>query len=150
MFRVSYEALSTGALPHGAIISNGMDKGTILGLASATKVSSVPNSLSSLVRVESAGNQTGLAEHGHQRGQLQFDFQGTPHFNPHSLPEYHDGLTSVLHCKSPGSMASPKPHERIDNTQAHRTLVNGHSIELNDGGKWASIGFTFCFFIFVS
>ncbi|KAG8648394.1 protein MEI2-like 4 isoform X1 [Manihot esculenta] len=122
-----------GALPHGAIISNGMDKGTILGLASATKVSSVPNSLSSLVRVESAGNQTGLAEHGHQRGQLQFDFQGTPHFIPHSLPEYHDGLTSVLHCKSPGSMASPKPHERIDNTQAHRTLVNGHSIELNDG-----------------
>ncbi|KAJ9186144.1 hypothetical protein P3X46_005679 [Hevea brasiliensis] len=137
-----------GAHLHGSTISNGMDNGTILGLPSATQAqflksecyhgisSSVPNNLSSLLRVESAGNQTGLAEPGRTQGQLQFDFQGTPNFHPHSLPEYHDGLKSVLHCNSPGSMAanmSPKPPERIDDRQSHRTITNGHSVELNDG-----------------
>ncbi|KAJ9180465.1 hypothetical protein P3X46_008703 [Hevea brasiliensis] len=129
------------------VISNGMDNGTLLGLPSATQApflesechhgisSSVPNSLSSVLRLESAGNQTGLAEPGCMQGQLKFDFQRTPNFHPHSLPEYHDGLKSVLHCNSPGSMAanmSLKPPERIDNRQSHRIGTNRHSIEFND------------------
>ncbi|XP_012088718.1 protein MEI2-like 4 isoform X1 [Jatropha curcas] len=135
-----------GVLPHRAIISNGIDNGTILGLPSPTQApflesefhhgisSSVPNSLSSFLRVDSTGNQTGVAEPGHTQGQLKFDIQGTPNFHPHSLPEYHDGLKSVVH--SPVGIVtnmSSKPLERIENRQLHRISQNGHSIEFNDG-----------------
>ncbi|XP_011020887.1 PREDICTED: protein MEI2-like 4 isoform X3 [Populus euphratica] len=61
----------------GTIISTAMDNGPILGAPSATHApflesalhhgisSSVPNSMSSVSRVESAGNQTGFAELSH-------------------------------------------------------------------------------------
>lgn len=158
----------TGAPPYGAVISSSMNNASTLGLPSATQApflesecSSVPNSLSSLLRVESAGNQTGLAEPGRMQGQLNFDFQGTQIFHPRSLPEYHNGLKSVLHCNSLGSMTtntSQKPLERIDNRQSHKTGTDGRSIEFNDGGKCncfqskcfllilgGSFGLTLCF-----
>ncbi|KAG8649502.1 protein MEI2-like 4 isoform X3 [Manihot esculenta] len=128
---------------YGPVISRSMNNASTLGLPSATQApflesecSSVPNSLSSLLRVESAGNQTGLAEPGRMQGQLNFDFQGTQIFHPRSLPEYHNGLKSVLHCNSLGSMTtntSQKPLERIDNRQSHKTGTDGRSIEFNDG-----------------
>ena len=94
--------------------------------------SSVPNSLTSLVRVQSS-----LSESGHSQGHLKLEFQGTPNFHPHSLPEYHDALTNGASCNSP-SMASNisiRPLERIENRQFCRVSSNGHPLELNDAGK---------------
>ncbi|KAL9406841.1 hypothetical protein Peur_003813 [Populus x canadensis] len=131
----------------GTITSSGMDNGPILGAPSAIQApffksalhhgisSSVPNSLSSLMRVESAGNQTGFAELSHSPGQLKFDIQGAPNFHPHSLPEY-DGLNSGVHCNSPGAMAAninPRPLERIDTRQLARMSSNGNPIEFSEG-----------------
>lgn len=137
----------SGSVLHGAITSGSMDPGTILGVHSAIQApsmetafhhaisSSVPNSLPSLVRVESVGNQTGLAESGRSPGQLKFDIRGTPTFHPHSLPEYHDGLTNVGHLNSPGNVTAninPSPPERIDHRQLRRLSSNGHPVELNE------------------
>ncbi|XP_050221966.1 protein MEI2-like 4 isoform X2 [Mercurialis annua] len=130
---------------HSPIISNGMDSGPKLGLPSPTQARYMesafhhgisprfPNSLSSLLRTESAG----IAEPGHARNQLKYDAQVSPNFHPHSLPEYCDGLKSVICCGSPGSMAlnmSTNPHERNDSRQLQRISSNGNSIEFNDGG----------------
>ncbi|XP_059633443.1 protein MEI2-like 4 isoform X2 [Cornus florida] len=132
------------------ITSSSMDNGTILGLHSATRSpispflenafnhgisSSVPKSLPSLVRVESIGNPSDPTESGHSPGQLNIDFQGTPNFHPHSLPEYHDGLANGAPCNSPGMAAniSARPLERIENLQFCRVSSNGHSIKLSEG-----------------
>ncbi|KAE8023783.1 hypothetical protein FH972_009446 [Carpinus fangiana] len=134
-------------VPHGAITSGSTDHGTMLGVHCAVHSpsteaafhhgisSSVPNSLPSLVRVESVGNQPGLADSGCSPGQLKFDIQGTTNFHPHSLPEYHDGLTNGVHLNSPGRMTAninPSPPEIFDNRQLPR-VSNGHSVELNEG-----------------
>lgn len=131
----------------GTITSSGMDNGPILGAPSAIQApflksalhhgisSSVPNSLSSLLRVESAGNHTGFAELSHSPGQLKFDIQGVPNFHPHSLPEY-DGLNSGVHCNSSGAMAAninPRPLERIDTRPLSRMSSNGNPIEFSEG-----------------
>ena len=133
----------------GTIISTGMDNGPILGSPSAMQApfletalhhgisSSVPNSMSSLLRVESAGNQTGFAELSHSPGHLKFDIQSSLNFHPHSLPEY-DGLNSGVHCNSPGVMAAninPRPLERIDTRQLARISPNGNPIEFSEGGN---------------
>ena len=126
-----------------------MDNGPILGAPSAIQApffksalhhgisSSVPNSLSSLMRVESAGNQTGFAELSHSPGHLKFDIQSTLNFHPHSLPKY-DGLNSGVHCNSPGAMAAninPRPLERIDTRHLARISPNGNPIEFSEGGN---------------
>ncbi|KAL9349637.1 hypothetical protein Peur_056892 [Populus x canadensis] len=131
----------------GTIISTGMDNGPILGAHSATQApflesalhhgisSSVPNSMSSLSRVESAGNQTGFAELSHSPGHLKFDIQSPLNFHPHSLPEY-DGLNSGVHCNSPGAMAAninPRLLERIDTRHLARISPNGNPIEFSEG-----------------
>ncbi|XP_057485923.1 protein MEI2-like 4 [Actinidia eriantha] len=134
----------SGALSHSGITSSGMDNGTIPGVHSAIEgttspfienlfhhgiSSSVPNSLPSLVRVQSS-----LSESGRSQGHLKLEFQGTPNFHPHSLPEYQDVLTNGAPCNSP-SMASNisiRPSERIENRQFCRVSSNGHPIELND------------------
>ncbi|PON54798.1 Splicing factor-like protein [Parasponia andersonii] len=133
------------SVPHGAIISSAMDSGTTIAVQSSTQTpsletafhhgisSSVPNSLSSLVRIESLGNQSGLLESNHSPGPLKFDIHGTSAFHPHSLPEYYDGLANGIHCNSPGSLSSginPRAPERIDNRQFSR--VNSNPMELNE------------------
>lgn len=129
-----------------------MDDGSILGVHSAIGApiispflenafhhgvsSSVPSSLPSLVRVEAVGNQSGVV---YSPGQLKFDVRATPHFHPHSLPEYHDGLANANNpCNSPGTMAaniSAKPSEKVENRHCCRVGSNGQSTELNEGGK---------------
>lgn len=164
---LSHKYLLTVPVPHVAITSGSMDHGTMLGVHCAIHSpsteaafhhgisSSVPNSLPSLVRVESVGNQPGLADSGRSPGQLKFDIRGTTNFHPHSLPEYHDGLTTGVHLNSPGTMTAnfnPSPPEIFDNRQLHRVSSNGHSVELNEAGKChGSLGafsfhdFVFCF-----
>ncbi|KAA8529975.1 hypothetical protein F0562_034421 [Nyssa sinensis] len=138
----------SGPDPQGGLTSSSMDDGTHLGVHSATRApispflenvfnqgisSSVPNSLPSLVRVESVGNQSSLTDSGHSQGQLKIEFQGTPNFHPHSLPEYHDGIANGASCNSPGMVGniSARPLERIENRPFHRVSSNGHSVELN-------------------
>ncbi|GMP82180.1 hypothetical protein CsSME_00036611 [Camellia sinensis var. sinensis] len=136
------------SVSHLGITSSGMDNGPVQGVHSTIRSpvspflenvfnhgisSSVPNSLPSLVRVESLGNQSSLHESGHSQGQLKFEFQGTPNFHPHSLPEYHDGLTNGAPCNSLGMAANiiSRPTERIENQQFCRLSSNGHPLELN-------------------
>ncbi|KAF3430907.1 hypothetical protein FNV43_RR25637 [Rhamnella rubrinervis] len=139
---------TTGFSVSQAITSTGLDNGTIMGVHNAMQASSldtafhhgvsssVPNSLPSLVRVESVGNQSGVTESSHSSGPLKFDVHGSPAFHPHSLPEYHEGLTTGVPCNSLGTVAAtvnPRPPERIENRQFCRVNSNGHSIDLNEG-----------------
>ncbi|KAK9276193.1 hypothetical protein L1049_005724 [Liquidambar formosana] len=141
-----------GPVSLGAITSGSMDNGTKLGVHSAIHApigpflddafhhgisSSVPSSLPSVMRVvDTVGNQSGLVEPGQSQSKLKFDYQGTPNFHPHSLPEYHDGFVNGFPCNSPGNMASnisPRSSGRIENRQFGGIGSNGHSIELNEG-----------------
>lgn len=147
-FILSHKESSTGAIPNGSITSaGGTDNGAIMAVHCAAPSfenmfhhelsSSVPNSLSSVMRVESVGSQSGLTESVHSAGSLKFDIHGTPAFHPHSLPEYYDGLTNGTNCNSTGSVSSSinvRPPERIDNRHFTR-VSSGHSIEFNEGGK---------------
>lgn len=122
-------------------MSSSVDNGTILGVHSTVKSpfmesafhhgisSSVPDTLPSLLSVESVNNQHGLAEPGQAQGPTKIDIRGTPNFHPHSLPEYPDGLNGGVHYSSPATNINPNPSERL-----HGIVSNGHSIEFNDGG----------------
>ena len=101
--------------------------------------SSVPNGLSSLARVESGNQQLNVAESGHPRNHLKFELQGMSNLHPHSLPEYHDGLSNGHPFGSPSTMAAninSRPPEIIDGQQFRRVSPNGQSIngsiELNE------------------
>ncbi|XAR64332.1 hypothetical protein NMG60_11024630 [Bertholletia excelsa] len=136
----------SGPIIQGGITSSGMDSGTVPGLHSAIRSpvspflrnmfhhgisSSVPNSLPSLLRVESLGNQSNLTEYSHSPGRLNIEFQGTSNFHPNSLPEYHDGLRNGSNCNSPVLAAniSARPSERI-----------GQPLELKDAAGFVSSG----------
>ncbi|XWS54085.1 hypothetical protein CRYUN_Cryun10bG0058600 [Craigia yunnanensis] len=129
--------------------SNNMDNGTSSEVNSAIQApflestihhgisSSVSNSLTSMVRVGSIGNQSVIAESGHLQGQLKFDVQGAPTFHPHSLPEYQNGLSRGVHSNSSGPMAAninSKPLEIIDNKPLSRISSTGHSFEFSKAG----------------
>ena len=141
----------TSPVPHGSVTSSCTDNGSIMAVHAATQAaslenafhygvsSSVPNNLPTALRAESVGNQSGFAESVHSPGSLKFDIHGSPAFHPHSLPEYHDGLTNSVNCSSPGNVSASinaRPPERIDNRNFPRVSSKGHSIELNEGGKW--------------
>ncbi|KAJ8759396.1 hypothetical protein K2173_006916 [Erythroxylum novogranatense] len=128
-------------------VSNSMCNGTILGATSVMQTqylesdfhhgisSSVPNSFSSLLGIESAGNCTGFAEASHSNGQFNFDVQCTRKFHPHSLPEYHNDLNRGAACDSHGAMPANinfSPHERISNKQSFRVGKHGQLVEFND------------------
>ncbi|XP_009359879.2 LOW QUALITY PROTEIN: protein MEI2-like 4 [Pyrus x bretschneideri] len=131
-----------------SVTSSCTDNGSIMAVHAATQAvslenafhygvsSSVPNSLPTALRAESVGNQSGFAESVHSPGSLNFDIHGSPAFHPHSLPEYHDGLTNSVNCSSPGNVSASinaRPPERIDNRNFPRVGSKGHSIELNEG-----------------
>ncbi|MBA0758853.1 hypothetical protein Gotri_021815 [Gossypium trilobum] len=121
----------------GANSSNNMDIGTSSGLNSAIKApfleptvhhgisSGVSNSLTSMVRAGSIGNQSVIAESDHL--QMKFDIQGAPTFYPYSLPEYQNGLSRAIHSSS-------KPLEIIDNKSFSLVSSTGHSFEYRNAG----------------
>ncbi|PRQ39776.1 putative RNA recognition motif 2, nucleotide-binding alpha-beta plait domain-containing protein [Rosa chinensis] len=104
--------------------------------------SSVPNSLSSMMRVESAVSQSGLTESIHSASPLKFDIHGSPAFHPHSLPEYHNGLTNGINCNSTGSVSASINVRPPDNRHFTR-VSSGHSRELNDSA-FGSMGNVNC------
>lgn len=139
---------SAGAFAHGSKSSRITDTCSVSVVPSAVKApptepafhlgisSSVPNSLPSLVRMESFGTQSALAEPGHLQGQLKFDIRSTPSFHPHSLPECHDGLNKGVRCNSSGTKGANiniKPPEIIDSRHFSRVSSNGHSIGFTEG-----------------
>ncbi|KAM5568358.1 hypothetical protein ABKV19_016099 [Rosa sericea] len=136
-----YIILSHKELLTGAITSSGTDNGAIMAVHSAAPSfenmfhhgisSSVPNSLSSMMRVESAVSQSGLTESIHSASPLKFDIHGSPAFHPHSLPEYHNGLTNGINCNSTGSVSASINVRPPDNRHFTR-VSSGHSHELND------------------
>lgn len=138
--------LSHKELLTGAVTSSGTDNGSVMAVHSAAPSfenmfhhgisSSVPNSLSSVMRVESAVSQSGFNESIHSACPLKFDIHGSPAFHPHSLPEYHNGSPNCANCGSTGSVSASinvRQPERIDNRHFPR-VSSGHSLELNDSG----------------
>lgn len=136
-----------GALPHGGHGSS-MENGSFLGRQSASGSAinsyldnafdcglsfSVPNSL---LRLESkGGNQANVGETGHLQSQINFDFRGTSGLHPHSLPEYHDGLSNGTSSISPGGISATmniRPLEAIENRKFSRVGPNGQPVELNE------------------
>ncbi|XP_055810523.1 protein MEI2-like 4 isoform X4 [Solanum dulcamara] len=137
----------SGALPHGGHGSS-MENGSILGRQSASGSAinsyldnafdcglsfSVPNSL---LRLESkGGNQANVGETGHLQSQISFDFRGTSGLHPHSLPEYHDGLSNGTSSISPGGISATmniRPLEAIENRKFSRVGPNVQPVELNE------------------
>lgn len=144
-----------GAFAHGSKSSRITDNCIVSVVPSAIKApplepafhlgisSSVPNSLSSLVRMESFGTQSALAESGHLQGQLKFGIRSTPSFHPHSLPEHHDGFNNGVRCNSSGTRCANiniKPPEIIDSRHFSRVSSNGHSIGFTEVFGSASNG----------
>ncbi|XP_068656553.1 protein MEI2-like 4 isoform X4 [Aristolochia californica] len=155
-----------GSVAHGSVPSS-LENGAFQGLHSAIRVpispfsengfhglsSSVPHSISSPVRVVSAGshgNQPGLGEAGRSLGQMKFSFQNMPTFHPHSLPEYSDGVTNgSIPYNSPGTMSTMAvslnsvQSNGVDARHMHRMGLGGlnrHSLsfEVNEGVFGAS------------
>ncbi|CAN4123376.1 unnamed protein product [Withania somnifera] len=137
----------SGALPHGGHMSS-VENGSTLGKQSASGSAinsyldnafdcgmsfSVPNSL---LRLESKGsNQANVGETGHLQSQINFDFRGKSGLDPHSLPEYHDGLSNGASSISPGGISATmniRPLEAIENRMFSRVGPNGPSVELNE------------------
>ncbi|OIT37321.1 PREDICTED: protein MEI2-like 4 isoform X2 [Nicotiana attenuata] len=136
----------SGALPHGGHTSS-IENGSILGRQSASGSAinsyldnafdcglsfSVPNSL---LRLESKGNQANVGETGHLQSRINFEFSGTSGLHPHSLPEYHDGLSNGASSISPGSISATMNINRpveSENRNFSRVGSNGHSVELNE------------------
>lgn len=118
--------------------SNNMDIGTSSGLKSAIKApfletmvhngisSGVSNSLTSMVRAGSIGDQSVITDSDHL--QMKFDIQGASAFYPRSLPEYQNGLSRAIHSSS-------KPLEIIDNKSFSLVSSTGHSFEYRNAGK---------------
>eukprot|EP00262_Sarcandra_glabra_P005488 TRINITY_DN1713_c0_g1_i1.p1 TRINITY_DN1713_c0_g1~~TRINITY_DN1713_c0_g1_i1.p1 ORF type:complete len:1008 (-),score=222.38 TRINITY_DN1713_c0_g1_i1:548-3571(-) len=148
-----------GSVANGAITSSCLDNGAIQGQHSAIRApispfmenafhgipSTVPHTLSSPVTAASVGNhnnQPGLSEASHSLGQMKFGLQCMSTFHPHSLPEYHDGVSSGVPYNSPGTMSgmaaniNSRQGEGMDNRHISGVSsggFNSHSFELNDG-----------------
>lgn len=98
--------------------------------------SSVPNTLPSLARAKSDGNQCEIIESS-SPGHLNFDSQAALAFHPHSLPEFHDGLANGVN-HNPLEVAANinlRTQERIDNMQFRRVNSDRRFMEFNECGK---------------
>lgn len=130
----SFKDLNTAV---GAPISSFSENGFRSGNSS-----SVSHSLTSSMRVASAGNQSVYGEAAQSFGQMKFGFHSMPNFHPHSLPEYHDGLTGGLPFNSSANLTTISgginsgPSEGHDIRHMRRVSAIGHSRELNDGGNY--------------
>lgn len=139
----------------GAITNNCLKNGVSQGLHPAAKIpsaplmeatfhaisSSVPQHLSSPVRIASVGNHTNQASHAdisHSLGQMNFGFHGMHGFHPHSLPNYQNGITNCIPYKSNtmGIGVISRPSEGTDNSHLQKVgsdSFNGHSFDPNNG-----------------
>ncbi|XP_052185128.1 protein MEI2-like 4 isoform X2 [Diospyros lotus] len=123
-----------GPISHGGITSSGMDNG-MQGVCPAIETTVRPYTENMFhYGISSSGTnscQSSLPESGLLKGQLNIEYQRIPNIHPHSLPEYHDGLTKGPPCNSPRMAAniSSRPSERIENRLFGRA---SSPLELND------------------
>jgi len=158
--------VSSGSIPLGSVTSD-FDNGTVQDLRSLIRApvsplldsalhgisSSVPHNLSSPVRVPSTGNHSNPSGHGenaHSFGQMKFGFQGMPIIHPHSLPEYHDGVTNGVPYNSSSTKPAmamninSRPGDGIDQRYIQRVgsgSLTSHSFE---GGKCTESSHALC------
>jgi hypothetical protein len=85
--------------------------------------------MSSPVRIATAGthnNQSALGEHGHSLGKmngpLNYGFQGNGAFNPHSLPDFHNGQSNGI----PYSLSTIPPIGVKNNSRAAEGMDSRH------------------------
>ncbi|RAL55024.1 hypothetical protein DM860_013720 [Cuscuta australis] len=122
-----FGAKSPSRAPQTQYLDNNLDQGI-----SAFS----PNSLASLVRLESVGNQSNLGETSHLLGQMNIELMRKRNGLPCSLPEYLDGLTNGVPSSSPGVMSSNIngwPSEVADGQRFQRIGSNRFSMGLNEG-----------------
>ncbi|XP_064942689.1 protein MEI2-like 4 isoform X4 [Musa acuminata AAA Group] len=148
-----------GSASLGAITPNGLENGGIQSLHAAVCTtnnpfmetthhgisSSVPQNLSSAVRVASVGSHSNQAAHAdlsNSLNQMNFGFQGMPSFHPHSLPDFQNGVTSGLPYKSSnpvsamGTKINSRPAEGTDNRHLHKVdsgSFNSHYFDNSEG-----------------
>ncbi|WOL01772.1 hypothetical protein Cni_G10489 [Canna indica] len=141
-----------GSVSLGAITPNSLENGTFQNLHSAVRApinpfnettlhgmsSSVSQNLSSTMRISSLGGHNIQAAHGdlsHSLNQINFGLQGMPSFHPHSLPEFHNGVTNGIQYKSSnpvsvmGITTNSRPGEGIDSLHLHKVgsgSLNNH------------------------
>uniref|UniRef100_A0A2P2M990 Uncharacterized protein MANES_06G126700 n=1 Tax=Rhizophora mucronata TaxID=61149 RepID=A0A2P2M990_RHIMU len=143
---VSPEVIASGSLENGSaqILHPGI-KSPVGAFIEPHWSSSVPSNLPSPARAASVGKQFGLHEPNHTLDEINFGNQCFPSFHPHSLPEYHDGLTNGTLYKSSstaGGMASSvgsNVSEGIDIRHIRGAGSSGHMMEFN-GGVFGSSG----------
>ncbi|KAK6924601.1 Mei2-like, C-terminal RNA recognition motif [Dillenia turbinata] len=120
---------SSNQLPLGAFNRSALEHGS----------SSVSGNFQMQVRVASLGNQFGRGEPGHTLDQMKFRNQCRPSTQPHSLPEFHDHLTTGISYNSSSLVpdmvgrAGSKISEGIDN-RFLRMVNSNPSVEPNGSG----------------
>jgi hypothetical protein len=98
--------------------------------------SSVPNTLPSVIKVKSVGNQCEFTESS-SPGQFNLDTQAALAFHPHSLPERHHVFTNdvPLNPIEVAAKINLKTQERIDNMQFCQVKSNGPFMDFDECGK---------------
>ncbi|KAM5571519.1 protein MEI2-like 1 [Rosa sericea] len=113
-----------------------------MGNALAHLSSSVPRTLPSPMRVVSTDKNFCLPDSNHSLNEIKFGNQCIPNFHPHSLPEYHDSLAHGITSNSSGVTGNVglRMTEGTDRRHIREMNANGHLMELNGGGAFASSG----------
>ncbi|THU49644.1 hypothetical protein C4D60_Mb06t11700 [Musa balbisiana] len=113
--------------------------------------SSVPQNLSSPVKIASVGNHTNQATHADispSVGQINTGFQGMSDMHPHSLPDYHNGISNCIPYNSNttstmGIGVISRPSGGIDKRHLQKVgsdSFNGHSFNANEAFGVSSNG----------
>ncbi|KAK6920443.1 RNA recognition motif domain [Dillenia turbinata] len=124
---------------HGLHSSNQLLLGAFNRSALEHGSSSISGNFQMPVRVASLGNQFGLGEPGHSLDQMKFRNQCRHSTQPHSLPEYHDHLTTGISYNSSSLVpdmvghAGSKISEGV-NSRFLRMVNSNASLEPNGSG----------------
>ncbi|KAM7269705.1 hypothetical protein ACFE04_025202 [Oxalis oulophora] len=141
--------IPTNRLPGANVHRRALSNGTAMDVQSAVQASfidsarqyGITSNLPSLVKSESTGQLSSFHEFGHLQGHMNFNVQGSPTSQLHSLPQYHDGSISSFHGNPLGPIARNINHKRaeiFDNGPVYRLNPNGHSVKLNDQGVFGT------------
>ncbi|KAL5564796.1 hypothetical protein UlMin_027960 [Ulmus minor] len=103
----------------------------------AHQSSSVPNTLTSPIRMPSASKQFGVCHSNNSLEGIHLNHQGVQSFHPHSLPDHHDNLPSGIACNSSTAIANTT-HVGLGEKsgyirQIHGVSTNRHPLELTGG-----------------
>ncbi|CAI0547990.1 unnamed protein product [Linum tenue] len=142
------------AFSPGVIASTGMDSGSSHVLHGAHspvgafiephRSSSVPNPLLSPATATSVGKQFSHPEQKHSIQEIRFGNQSMPTFHPHSLPEYHDGLSNGIPYNSTnvlGGMAGSVGSKLMEGINGRHVRGVGSNMRMMELAGRGSLGF---------